>query len=71
MMVTHDTSDLSVVIDIRKDALADRGVLFHPPALFKRQGSRLLEKTSRKAHLPDVVDKAAKVGKLLLLLGQA
>ena len=68
VMVPDDLGDLSVVIDVREDPLADYRVLFHLPSLLEGEGSGLLKKTWREADLADVVNQAAQVGKLNLSL---
>src|SRR5579885_3264862 len=70
VMVSHDRGNLRVRVDVGADPLADLRVKLHLPALFERQGARLLEETSRKPDLPDVVHEPADMRKLLLLLGQ-
>ena len=70
VMGAHDVGDLRVVVDVAEDPLADLGVLLHLPALLEGQRARFLEQAGRQPDLSDVVDEAAKVDELLLILGQ-
>ena len=69
MMVADDLGDFRIVLHLRKDPLADRGVLLHLLALLKGQRTRLLEQTWRESDLSDVVNKPAEVRQLLLFIG--
>ena len=68
MVVPDDRCDLSVVLDVGKDALPDDRVLFHLDALLDSKRSRFLEKTIRETNLSDVVNEAGKVSETLLLV---
>ncbi len=59
VMVPYDLSDLFVVVDVRENSLANRGVLLHLVSFLKCQRSWLFEKTSGQAHFADVVYEAA------------
>src|SRR5436309_15787923 len=68
MMMPHDTSDLAVVIDLRKDPLANLRMFLHASSLFERQSPDFLEQPYRKSDLPDVVYEPAEVNKSLQFL---
>jgi len=59
VMVPHDLSDLLVIVNVRENPLANRGVLLHLAAFLKSQRSWLFEKTGRQTHFADVVYEAA------------
>ena len=65
-MVPNDRCDLSVVLDVGKDALANHCVLLHLDPLLDTQWSRLLEQTIRETDLADVMNEAGKVSETLL-----
>ena len=68
-MVADDLRDLGVVVHLREDALTDHGVLLHLTALFKREGTGLSRADpGGKTDLADVVDEAAQMGQLDLIL---
>jgi hypothetical protein len=71
VMMPDNSSDLSVVIDFRQDALPNRRVLLHLSAFVKGQGSSLLKKTCGETDLSDVVDEAAEVRQPLLAIAQS
>ena len=52
VVVAHDRRDLRVLVDVREDSLADRGVLLHLTALLERQRAWLLEKPGGRPILP-------------------
>ena len=66
VMMSNDRSDLGVVVDLRKDALADLAVRLHEATLLERERTRLLEKAGRQTDLSDVVHEPAKMNELLL-----
>ena len=61
MMVADDRRDLRVLVDVRQDSLADRGVLLHLAPLLERERTGLLEQARWQADLADVVNEAAEV----------
>ena len=69
VMVTHDRSDLGVVVDLRKNPLADLRVPLHEATLLKRECAWLLEQPGRKPDLADVVNEPGHMSQLLLELG--
>ncbi len=68
VMVPHDACDLRIVLHVRKDALADRRMVFHLAALFLGEWADLLEDPGGQTDFPDVVEEPAEVGELLLPL---
>ena len=55
-MMSNDRGDLGIVVDLRKDPLADLAVRLHEAALLERERARLLQQAGGQADLPDVVD---------------
>ena len=70
VMVPDDLGDLGVVVHVRKDSLADHGVLLHLPPFIKRECARLLEQAGWEPNLADVVNEAAQMSKLDLVRRQ-
>src|SRR4029079_13690729 len=68
VMRTDDVADFRVVVDVAQDPFADLRVLLHLSTLVQCEWAGLLEQTGRKPDLPYVMDEAAKVNQLLLLL---
>jgi hypothetical protein len=68
MVVSDDLGDLSVILDLGENSLADLRVLFHLASLGEGQRAGLLEQAWRQADLPDVVNETANVSKPLSLL---
>src|SRR5262249_7418481 len=69
-MVSNDSRDLRVVVDLGENALADLGMRFHKTPLFERQGAGLLEETRGQTDLSDVVHESAEMYELLLSFGK-
>src|SRR5581483_4573295 len=67
MMVPHHSGDFRVRVNVRKDSLSNFRVALHLASLIERQRAGLLEQTSRKSDLPDVVNEAAQVSEFPLL----
>ena len=63
----HDLGDLGVVVHLRQDALPDRRVFLHLPALLERERAGLLQEAGGESDLADVVDKTAEVRHVLAL----
>ena len=71
VVMSHNARDFGIVLDLRKNSLADDRVLFHLPSLIQRQRASLFEKAGWKPDLPNVVNQAAKMRHSLFRLGQA
>ena len=69
-MVADDAGDFGVILHLRENSFANRGVLFHLPALLKGKRAGFLEQTSRESDLSNVVHKATEVSELLLFVRQ-
>ena len=56
VMVTYDSGDLGVVVNLAENALANRRMLLHPTALLESERSGLLQESGGESYLADVVD---------------
>ena len=63
VVVTNDSGDVEVIVNLGENALPDLRVRFHEPPFLERKRARFFEETCRKSYLPDVVYEAACVGK--------
>jgi hypothetical protein len=66
VMMTDDSSNLRVVVDVLEYPLANYRMLLHLSALFESQRAWLLEQTRWEPHLPNVMNEAADMRKFLL-----
>ncbi len=70
VVVTHNTGDLGVVLNLGQDPFANRGMLFHLPSLLEGKSAWLLQQSGRETNFADVVNEATKVDKLLFFGGE-
>jgi hypothetical protein len=66
MVMANDRCDLGVVLYIRKDSLADLGVLLHLATLVQSERTWLLEQARGETDLSNIVDETAEVRKPLV-----
>ena len=71
VVMPNNVGDISIVVHVREDSLADLGVRLHDPALLKTQRPLLLEETRRQTHLSDVMHEAGEMCALLILSRKA
>ena len=59
MVMSHDSRNLTVVVDLLENPLANLSMALHLASLVERERSLLLEQACRQADLPDVMHKPA------------
>jgi hypothetical protein len=70
-MVADDLGDFLVVLDLREDSLADRGMLLHLSTLVEREGASFFEEARRQSDLSNVVNEPSEMGELLFSFREA
>ena len=70
VVVTHNTGDLGIVLNLGQDPFPNRGVLFHLPSLLESKSAWLLQQSGRETNLADVVNEPQRWTSLLFFGGE-